>query len=90
MGMGHKNDQIGELNSFWLIIFEVQIPNLVCGQWSVMYHLRVTATSTSDLVSIIGIESGAYLRYSLRQEFQIWCVYASWDGGVSRTIFGLL
>ena len=33
--------------------------------------------------------SGAYLLYSLRQEFQI-CVDASWDGGVSRTIFGSL
>ena len=34
--------------------------------------------------------SGAYLLYSLRQESQIWCVDASWDGGVSRTIFGSL
>ena len=34
--------------------------------------------------------SGPYLLYSLRQEFQIWCVDTSWDGGVSHTIFGLL
>ena len=34
--------------------------------------------------------SGAYLLYSLRQESQILCVDASWDGGVSRTTFGSL
>ena len=34
--------------------------------------------------------SGAYLLYSLRYESQIWCVDASWDGGVSHTIFGSL
>ena len=32
--------------------------------------------------------SGAYLLYSLKYESQIRCVDASWDGGVSRTIFG--
>ena len=37
-----------------------------------------------DLVSRIGIIS--YILLS--KEFQIWCVYASWDGGVSHTIFG--
>ena len=37
-----------------------------------------------DLVSTIGIIS--YILLS--KEFQIWCVYASWDGGVSHTIFG--
>ena len=52
-----------------------------------MYHLSVTVTSTSDLVCRIGIESGAYLLYSMRQEFQILCMDASWDGGVSHTIF---
>ena len=31
--------------------------------------------------------SGAYLLYSLRQESQIRCVGASWDGGVSSTTF---
>ena len=45
------------------------IPNLVCGcivGWlSVLYHLRVTVTLTSDLVLII-IVSGAYLFYYLR------------------------
>ena len=34
--------------------------------------------------------SGPYLLYSLRKEFQIRYVNASWDGGVSRTIFGSL
>ena len=31
--------------------------------------------------------SDAYLLYSLRQESQIWCVDAAWDGGVSITTF---
>ena len=44
---------------------------------------------TSDLVLRI-IVSGAYLLHSLRWGFQIWCVDASLDGGVSCTIFGLL
>ena len=43
-----------------------------------------------NLVSRISIESGAYLPLTFRQEFQIWCVYASWDGEVSHTIFGSL
>ena len=53
------------------IIFEVVIPNLVCGYilgWrSVAYHFRVTVTLTltSDLVFRI-IVSGAYLLYYLR------------------------
>ena len=34
--------------------------------------------------------SGAYLLYSFKQEAQIWCVDASWDGGVKHTIFGSL
>ena len=36
----------------------------------VAYHPWVTVTLTSDLISTIGIESGAYLLYYLRQEFQ--------------------
>ena len=50
----------------YLILFEIGIPNLVCGcilGWlSVVYHLRVTVTLTftSDLVFGI-IVSGAYL-----------------------------
>ena len=53
------------------ILFEVGIPNLVCGYvsgWrSVAYHFRVivTLTLTSDLVFRI-IVSGAYLLYYLR------------------------
>ena len=45
-------------------------------------------TLNSDLVSRIGIESGAYLLHSLRQESQIWCMDASFDGDMSCTIFG--
>ena len=52
-----------------LILFEIGIPNLVCGcilgWWSVMYHLLVTVTLTSDLVVRI-IMSGAYLLYYWR------------------------
>ena len=47
----------------------------------------VTVTLTSDLVSRIGIKSSAKLLYSLRKEFQIRCVDASWDDRVSRTKF---
>ena len=56
-----------------------------------MLDTWVNVTLTSDLVSRIGIESGVfdYLLYSLRQEFQIWCVDASMDGGVSHTILGV-
>ena len=75
------------------IFFEVGIPNLVCGYilgWrSVAYHFRVTVTLTSDLVFRI-LVSRAYLLYYLRSESQIWCVDASWDEEVSRTIIGSL
>ena len=54
------------VRSISLMLFEVGIPNLVCvcilGWPSVMYHLRVTVTLTSDLVLRI-IMSGAYLLY---------------------------
>ena len=70
------------------MLFEKGFPNLVCecilGWLSVLYHLWVTVTLTSDLVIIV---SGAYLFYYLRKESQIWCVNASWDGGVSCTIY---
>ena len=55
----------------YLILFEMGIPNLLCGcilgWWSVVYHLRVTVTLnlTFDLVFRI-IISGAYLFYHLR------------------------
>ena len=42
---------------------------------------------TYDLVSRM-IVSGAYLLYYLMQEFQIWCVDSSLDGGVVHTILG--
>ena len=59
---------------------------------SVAYHNWVTVilNLTSDLVFRNCIESGAYLLYSLSEEFQIWCVDTSWDSGVSCTIFGSL
>ena len=49
---------------FWSIsLFEVGIPNLVCKcilEWRiVLFHFLVTVTLTSDLVSRIGIKSGA-------------------------------
>ena len=44
----------------------VAIPNLVCECINVPFHFRVTLTLTSDRVSRIGIEFGAYLLYSLR------------------------
>ena len=57
------------VRSISLILFEIGIPNLVCecilGCWSVLCHLQVTMTLTSDLVLII-IVSGAYLLYYLR------------------------
>ena len=46
-------------------------------------------TLTADLVLRI-IVSGAYLLYSLSEEFQIWSVDTSWDSGVLCTIFGSL
>ena len=54
-----------------------------------MYHFRVTVTYTvtSDLV-FRKIVSIAYLLYYLRKESQIWCVDASWNEEVSRTIIG--
>ena len=58
------------VRSISLILFEIGIPNLVCecilGWLSVLCHLRVTVTLTSDLVLIIIIVSGAYLFYYLR------------------------
>ena len=43
---------------------------------------QITVTLTFDLVLRMILLS-AYLIYSLRKEFQIWCVYASWDGDVT-------
>ena len=64
------------------MLFEVGISNLVCecilGCRSVAYHYWVTMTLnlTSDLVSRNCIEPGAYLLFSLRQEYQILCLNA--------------
>ena len=43
---------------------------------------------TSDLISRICIESGAYHSYSLKYESQIWCMGASLDGYMSCAILG--
>ena len=61
----------------------------ILGLLSVAYHFRVTVslTLTFYIVFFRIIMSGAYLLYSLRQESQMWCVDASWDVGVSHTIF---
>ena len=52
------------------IFYEAGIPNWVCacifGLGSVAYHPWVTVTLSPDLVSRIGIESCAYLLYTLR------------------------
>ena len=57
------------VRSISLVLFEIGIPNLVCGCilgcLNVSYHFRVTVTLTSDLVIRI-IVSGAYLSYYLR------------------------
>ena len=53
-----------------------------------MYHFWVTVNLTSDIVFRI-IMSRAYLLYYLRQGSQIWCLDASWDDEVSRTIMNL-
>ena len=47
----------------------------------------MTLNLTSHLVSRYCIDSGAYLRYSLRYKLQIWFVNASWDDEVSHTFF---
>ena len=53
-----------------LTFFKVGIPNLVCKcilKWRIVtFHFPVTVTLISDLVSRIGIKSGAKLLYSLR------------------------
>ena len=92
------NNRVGSISP---ILFKEGIPNLVFGgipnlvfgcilRWQRVAHhpsVPVALTLTSDLVSRNCFESGAYLLYSLRWELQIWCVNASWDGGVSHTYF---
>ena len=69
------------------ILFELGIPNLVCGcilGWqSVMYQFF--GHYDLDLVSKI-IMSAAYLICYLREEFQI-CMETSLDAEMSHTIF---
>ena len=57
---------------------------------SVADHFLVTMPLNSDLVSRLFV-SRAYLRsYYLRWESQVWSVGASWNGGVSHTIFRVI
>ena len=71
--------------AFFCILFELGIPNLVCGcifGWqSVMYQF-----CDLHLISRI-ILSGAYLIYHLREESQNCCMGTSLDADVSHTIF---
>ena len=73
------------LGSFFSILFELGIPNLVCGcilGWqNVIYQF-----CDLDLISTI-IVLGAYLTYYLREESQICCMDKSLDADVSHTIF---
>ena len=54
--------------SIFLILFEIEIPNLACGcileWWSVVFHLRTSLILTSDLIFRI-IVAGAYHLYYL-------------------------
>ena len=72
--------------AFFSIIFELGIPNLVCGcilEWqSVMYQF-----CDLDLISTI-IMSGEYLIYYFREESQICCMDTALDADVSHTILG--
>ena len=69
--------------AFFYILFELGIPNLVCGcilGWqSVMYQF-----CDLDPISTI-IMSGAYLIYNFREESQICCMDTSSDADVSHT-----
>ena len=71
--------------AFFSILFELGIPNLVCGcisrRQSVIYQF-----CDLSLISTI-IVSGAYLIYYLREESQICCMETSLDADVSHTIF---
>ena len=62
----------------------------ILGWRSVSSHFLVTVTLTSDIVSKISTESGAYHLYYLREKTPIWCMDASLDGGMPCTIFGSL
>ena len=86
---GVSRSILGSSDLVYRIIVSGQESHLVCGRILEAYHLRVTVTLISDLVSRI-IVSRPYLLYYLRQEYQIWDMDASLDGGVSLTISGSL
>ena len=81
------SDLVYRIIMFRAILFELGIPNVVCGfifEWqSVMYQF-----CDLDLFSRM-ILSGAYLIYYLREESQICCMDTSLDVDVSRTICSL-
>ena len=63
--------------SISLILFEIGIPNLVCdynlGWWSVLYHLQVTVTLTSDLVlEKWCLENISYIIKVRNPKFGVW------------------
>ena len=72
--------------AFFCILFELGIPNLVCGcifgRQSVMYQF-----CDHHLMFRI-ILSGAYLIYHLREESQNCCMGTSLDADQSHTILG--
>ena len=70
MGAKESNQTKNHIWSISILLFEVGIPNFVCEcilEWRIYpFHFPVSVTLTSDLVSRIGIKSGALLLYSLR------------------------
>ena len=76
---------VSKVNSIYVYIMPKHF--LFSGYPNDPYILVLTLNLTSDLIFRNCIESGAYFLYSLRLEFQIWCVNAFWDDGVSHTIY---
>ena len=72
------------------ILFDIRIPIWVCecilGWWSVLFHLRVTVTLTSDLV--FRKSCPEHISFIIKGRNSKWCVDATLDGGVSHSIFG--
>ena len=80
MGRKESNQTNKQTNRVQSISYIIWGKNLKFGVSSVAYHPWVTVTLTSGLLSGICIEPGAYLLYSLRYEFQICLMNATWDG----------
>ena len=78
--------------AYLFVSFEIGIPNLVCGcilvcmlGCCVLFNSHYCLKLDEVLRIIV---SGANLLYYLRPESRICCVNASWDVGVSHSIFG--